>query len=135
MNIEDADRPRNILQLLFATVLEDDVEAALHILLHPRRHTDAPGIREAFQPGGDVDAITEDVAVVRDDVANVNADAKFYLLRCRNIEIGAGHGELNINGAAHRIDRTGKFRQHSIPGGFDDPATMLRYPGINQIRT
>jgi hypothetical protein len=63
----------------------------------------------------------------------VNADAQFNPPARRDIEVGAGHGELDIDGAARRIDRAGKFSQHSVAGGPDDPATMFDNLRIEQI--
>jgi hypothetical protein len=33
-----------------------------------------PGLRDPLQPGDDIDAIAENIVVVDDDVADVNAD-------------------------------------------------------------
>src|SRR5258708_13380843 len=64
----------------------------------------------------------------------MNTDTKFNPLRRCNGEIGAGHSELNIDGAAYRIDRADKFRQHSVAVGSDDAATMIGDLGIDQVR-
>ena len=119
--------------MLLAAVLEHDIEAAFHIFLHPSRYADAAGLSDAFQARGDVDAIAEDVAIVRDDVADVNADAQLNPPGRRDIEVGAGHGKLDIDGTARRIDRAGKFSQHSVAGSPDDPAAMVHNLRIEQI--
>jgi hypothetical protein len=118
-------RPGDVFEVLFAAVLEGDIEAALDVLLHPRRNADAAGIGEALQPSGDVDAVAKNVAVVQDDVADMNADPQFDPLGRRDIEIGAGHRQLDIDRATRGIDRAGKFRQHAVAGGLDDAAAML----------
>jgi hypothetical protein len=49
------------------------------------------------------------------------------------VEIGTGHRKLDIDGAACRIDRAGKFGQHSVAGGPDDPAAMFHDLRIEQL--
>jgi hypothetical protein len=106
--------------------------AAPALFLDPGRHADASRDRERFQTGRDVDAVAEDIAVIRDNVADMNADTKLNpLCRC-NVEIGAGYSELDVDGAACRIDRADKLRQHSVAVGSDDAATMLGDLGIDQ---
>src|SRR5438128_546460 len=61
---------------LFADVLEGEVEAASRILLDASRNADAARISQAFEAGRNVDAVAKDVAVLDDDVANVDADAE-----------------------------------------------------------
>ena len=63
---------------MLAHVLEDEVELAGHILLDPRRDADAAGVGQRFEPGGNVHAIADNVAVVADhDLADVDADPIF----------------------------------------------------------
>ena len=45
--------------------------------MDPRRDADATGFGQSFQAGGDIDAIAEDVAVLDDDIADVEADTEF----------------------------------------------------------
>ena len=67
---------RDVLQRLFAHILERKVEAARRILLNTRRYTDAARLGQAFEAGRDIDAIAEDVALFDDDIALVDADAE-----------------------------------------------------------
>jgi hypothetical protein len=38
---------------------------------------DTAGLRDPLQPGGDIDAVAENIVVVEDDVPDVNADPEF----------------------------------------------------------
>ena len=49
------------------------------------------------------------------------------------IEIAVGHRALDFAGAAHRVDDAGKFRQHAVAGGLDDPPVMLADLRIDQF--
>jgi hypothetical protein len=90
-------------------------------------NADATRFGDPFQPRGDVDAIAEDVVVVDDDIANVNADPEFDTLVQRHPGFLLGHAGLNFDGAARGIDRAGELHQKAVPGRFDDPAPMLLY--------
>ena len=92
-----------------------------------------PGSANAFEPGGDVDAVAVDVVVVADDVAEIDADAELDAPLGRHIGIALGHLALHLDRAAHRIDDAGEFDQHAVAGGFDDAAAMLRDLGIDEF--
>src|SRR5215831_4490598 len=68
--------PNAVLERLVARVLKDKVELARGILLHSCRDADAAGLGQTFEACRDVDTIAKEVAVVDDDVAHVDADAK-----------------------------------------------------------
>jgi hypothetical protein len=71
-----ADRSRDILKRLLAHVFESEVELAHRILPDPGRNANAARLGQAFEAGGDIDAVAEDVAVLDDDVADVDANAE-----------------------------------------------------------
>jgi hypothetical protein len=52
---------RNVFKRLLAQILESEAEPSRRILLHASRYTNATGLRQAFEPSRDVDAIAEDV--------------------------------------------------------------------------
>src|SRR6266851_748401 len=63
----DPYRTGDVLQRLLADVFEGEVQAAGGILLDACRHADATRLGQAFEAGGDVDAVDEDVALVDAD--------------------------------------------------------------------
>src|SRR6478736_7300711 len=88
--------------------------------------------RDALKAGSNVDAITEYVVVIENDVTDMNADAEFDPLILRHGGILLGHAALDFNRIAHRIDRTGKLDQHSVARSLDDATTMRGDSGINK---
>src|SRR6516162_4802869 len=82
LRAEHPHRPRNVLDLLLAEIVEGDVEAVAHLLV--RRGTEANPARlgQRFEPGRYVDAVAKDVAVLDDDVADIDAHAKFDAALC-----------------------------------------------------
>jgi hypothetical protein len=42
-----------------------------------------------------------------------------------NLRIAIDQRALQLDGAAHRVDDAGEFRQNAVAGGFDDAAAVL----------
>jgi hypothetical protein len=87
-------------------------------------NADAAGFRNPFETCRDIDAVAEDIVVVKDDVADVNADPELDPHLRRNIGVLPGHGALDLERATRRIDRAGEFHQQAVAGGLDDTAAM-----------
>ena len=129
----DPHLPGDVLQFLLADILEGEVEAAGGVLLDPRRDADAAGLGEAFEPGGDIDPVAEDVAVLDDDVALVDADAELEALFRRGRGVAFGHRALPLGGAAQRVDDAGELDEEPVAGGFDDAPLMLGDARVDQF--
>jgi hypothetical protein len=101
------------------------------------RDADAAWYRQPLQSRRDVDAVAVDVAAIGDHVAEIDADAKPQAALLGEIQIAVGHRVLNFGRTAHRVDDTGKFRQHAVAGGLDDAAVILadlRFDHFVQMR-
>jgi hypothetical protein len=95
---------------------------------------DRAGRGDPLQPRGDVDAVAHQIAVaLLDDVAQMNADAKFYALVGRDARVALDHGVLQFERAAHRVDYAAKLDDAPIAGALDDAAMMHGNRGIDQI--
>src|SRR5207249_2462098 len=94
----------DVLELLLAEVFENQVELARDILLHPRGNADVARLSQGFETYCDIDPVAEDVAVLDDDVADIDADAQVDAPILRQRRIATGHHRLHLSRAAHRID-------------------------------
>ena len=61
----DADRPRDVLDLLLAEILEAEIELVADLVAHDPADADPAGLGQSFQPRRDIDAIAEDVVARR----------------------------------------------------------------------
>jgi len=86
----------------------------------------------ALQPRGNVDAIAKDIVVVDDDVADVNAYAKFDPYILRHVSILLGHPPRDFDRTAGGIDGAGEFHKHTSARSLDDAATMVGHGGITE---
>jgi hypothetical protein len=81
-----------------------------------------------FKPSGNVDPVAEYVAVLDDDVAEIDPDAEYdppILGRC---SIAFGHRPLHRDCAGDGFDHARELHQHAIACGFDDATVMLGDP-------
>jgi hypothetical protein len=69
---------------------------------------------DTLKAGGNVDAITEDVVVIENNIIDMNADPEFDPLIRQHGGILLGHAALDFNRTAHRIDGAGKLDQHAV---------------------
>ena len=64
-DIEYADRPGDVLDLLLAHVVEGEVELVAHLVAHDAADADPARLRQGFQPRRDIDAVAVDVVAHR----------------------------------------------------------------------
>ena len=95
------------------------------VLLHTARDADATRLGERLQPGRHVDAVPENVWLLDDDVADIDADSEFDALFGRHRDIALSHAALDFDGAAHGFDDAGKLGQQPVAGCLDDASAML----------
>src|SRR5262245_26358143 len=98
------DRLGDVLQRPFADVFEDEVGLAGELLLHRIGNADTSGLRQRLEPRRDVDAISEQVTALDDDVTDVDADAEHDAALRRNVPLIGGDRLLYGDGTGHSID-------------------------------
>jgi hypothetical protein len=95
--------------------------------------TNPARLSQRFEPGGNVDAVTKDVAILDDDVAQIDSHAKFDAALCRYCGVAYDHLALHLDRTAHRVDDAGKLDKQAIAGGCDDAAAMLTDLRIEEL--
>ena len=123
------------LRLLVAGIRKGGVDLAAHLPECVIGDADAASFGNAFQPRGNIDAVAEDVALVDDDVADVNADAQFDAPVGGFVRIALRHSALLLDGAAGGVHGAAEFDQDAVAGAFDDAAAMLGDRRLQQFAT
>ena len=73
------------------------------------------------------------VAVLLDDVAEIDTDPEIQPLIRAHICIAPSHSLLHLDGTAHRIDDAGELGQQPVTRRLDDPPAMLGDAWIEQF--
>jgi len=97
------------------------------------RNADAAAIGKPFEPSGDIDAVAEDVGALRDDVAEIYADAEFNALVRRYLRIAFEHAALNLDGTRDGVHDAAKFSENTVAGGVGDVAAMHRDRRVQEL--
>ena len=118
-------RPLDVLDPLLAHKGERQGQLALDLVIGGARDQDAAGLRQALQAGGDVDAVAEEIAVLEDHVAQIDADAEADALVLRRVRLPLGHALLDQHGALHGVDHAAELAQRAIAHELDDAAVVL----------
>ena len=129
----DADRARDVLQLLLAGILQHQIERARQVILHRARQADAAGLGDLLQPGGDVDPVAEQVVAVAGHVAEVDADAEPHLLAAGQVAVSVGEVLLDRHSTTRRLDRAGELGDDAVAGAAEDAAEMPGDPCIDGL--
>jgi hypothetical protein len=109
----------------FAEIFEREVKLIAHLVAHDAAHTDPAGLGHGFEAGGDVDAVAVNVALVDDNIAEIDADAELDAPFNQDVSVALGHRALHLGRAAHCTHDAGKLDQRAVAGGFDKAAAVL----------
>ena len=125
-------RTRNVLERSLPPVVERSINTVADLTISVVGDADSAWLGYAFKASGDVNAVPKYIVVIYDDVADVDADAKFDPLVWWHRRILVGHAALDLNCTAYRIHGACKLDQHAVAGCLDDAATMLGDGGVNE---
>src|SRR5215813_7576195 len=109
-----ANRLGDVLELLFAPILEANVQLTLHLAVHLFGNQDAAWIGCPFQPDGDVDPVAKKIAAGSNDyVTKIDPDAQLEAIAVRTETI------LHLNRASHGGQGTGELGKCAIARCLD----------------
>ena len=128
-----SDRLGDVFDRLLAQILEIQIDLALDLCVHGPGDADAAGLRQGFQPRGDVHAVAVDVVAIDDYVAQVDADAKDYGAIFGLVLIFRRHGTLDVDRALDSVNHAGELDQRAIAHQLNDASVVLCNLGINDV--
>jgi len=96
---------------LLAHIGEHQVEPASCVFLNAGRDADAAGLGQRFQPGGHIDAVTENVAIFDDDITHIDADTEFDSFGDAGSFIMREEQLLHFAGAAEGVNHARELDQ------------------------
>src|SRR5262252_10020058 len=110
---------------MLSEVLKADVQAAGRLLLHAGGNANAARVRDFFNPGGNVHAVTKNATFFYNNVAEVDADTKTHAALRFDRCIALGHGLLDGERALNRLHDTCELGENPVSGGVDDAPLEL----------
>jgi hypothetical protein len=74
------------------------------------------GLSEGFEAEGDVDAVAEDIVLLKDHVAEIDPDPKQDTPLSGDTPLAVKHPALDLYSAAHSVRDARKLRQEPVAG-------------------
>ena len=92
-----------------------------------------PGSAIELEARRDVDAVAENVAILDNDVAQVEPDAIEQGARRRHVAVSSRHPLLKIDRAPERLRDALEFHQHAVAGRLDNAALAFGDRRVDQL--
>ena len=121
----DPDRVGDVLEGLFAQILELGLHLAPYLAVGFLGKADSAGFRQAFEARCHVDAVAMDIAALNDHVPEVDADTEQQSCVCVVGRVSLTDAVLPGEGAADGVHDTGELDQEPVAHKLDD-ASMMR---------
>jgi hypothetical protein len=102
------------------------------LVAHHSADADPAGLGQRLQSCCDVHAVTEDVLVLGNHVAEVDPEPELDPRRRRDSRVAIRHAPLHFHPASDGIDHARELRQEAVASVLDDAAAVLRDLGIDQ---
>jgi hypothetical protein len=99
----------NVLESFQSHILEGKFNFAANLSMSIVRYADATWLSNPFKTRRDIDAITKDIVLIDDDVAEVNSDAEFDSGILRYAAVPCGHVPLDFHCATRGVYDAGEF--------------------------
>ena len=136
LHLVGAHRPRDVLEDLLPEIDELFFDLVANLPIGILRYANPANLANAFQARGDIDAVAHQIAVaLLDDIAQMNADAKFDAALRRKTGIALDHAALHFDGAAHGVDDAAKLDDGSIARALDHAPVMHGDGRIDHVAT
>src|ERR1051326_914466 len=112
-NSIDLHRASDVFEVLVAQVVESHIEAVADVIAHGARYADPAGFGESLQSGSNIHPVAVDVAVLDDDVAEIDAHTEYDPLFLANAVIAIRHPALDRDGTGDRSEEhTSELQSH-----------------------
>ena len=101
---------------MLAQIVEGVIESVAHLIAHDPADADPAGLGQGLQACRDIHPIAEDVVLLSDHVAEIDADAEPYPQLLGHLTLAVDHPALDLHSASHGVHHTGKFGQQPVAG-------------------
>ena len=116
----------DVLDFLFAQVLELHLQLAANLAVDIARDADAAGLGERLEPRRQIDAVAIEIAALDDHIAEIDADAQEDVLIGGYACVLRLHRLLQVDGAFHGVDDAGELDKDAVAHDLEDAPALLR---------
>ena len=113
-------RSSDVLDLDLAHILKGDFHPVADLISCRTGKTDTTWVGKSLKTRRDVDTVSQEVAVLLDDVAEVDTDSKLEPLIFRCIPLAFSRAGLNLHGGTNGVNDATEFNQESVSRRFDN---------------
>jgi hypothetical protein len=124
----------NIFEELLAQILEDEFGPAHQILSDVRGEANASRLGQAFETRRDIDAVAENVPILRDNLPDIDAYSELQAIIGKQRRIAFADNALDLARAIQRIDGALEIGEQAVPGSLDEVAAVFGDLGIYHLR-
>ena len=117
--------PLDVFYLLQPNIFKFDLHAIPDLFMHRLRDAKPVRLRQAFEPGSDIDTITMDVISGHDYVTEVYANTQPEPEILGHLRFAHGDSGLNGDGTMYGLYDTAEFCQKPITHQFDSTTIPL----------
>ena len=103
------------------------------MVAHGSRNADPTRFGQPLHPRRDVHPVAENVLLLNDHLAEIDAHAKPDAALLRHLRLAVDHPALDLHGAADGIHHARKLRQEAVAGVFHNAPAVLRDLWIDQF--
>ena len=105
------------------------------MIAHGARYADPAGFGESLQSGSNIHPVAVDVAVLDDDVAEIDAHTEYDPLFLANAVIAIRHPALDRDGTGDSLNDARELDQQTIARRLYDPALVLADLRVDEFTT
>jgi hypothetical protein len=116
-----------------ASRIEAEGELVLDLVVHVAGEQDPARLGQSLQPRRDVDPIARDVALLVDDIADVDADTQADALGLGDLLLPLGHAALDRDRSGDGVDGAGELAEDAVAHELDDTPTVLGDERLDQL--
>jgi hypothetical protein len=121
----------DILDLLFAHIVERKLKLVANLIAHRATHADASRLCQRLKTGRYVDTVAKDVFVINNDIANIQANAKLDPPFRGDSDVSLRHLPLNVDSAAYSVDNAGKLNKDAVSRRLDNAPAVFCDLGVD----
>jgi len=130
---ESADGLRDVLETPFPQQAELQRQLVLDLIVNAPRDAHSARFGHGLDARRDIDAITQEVLALDDDVPKIHANAEPHALILGQMLVAGADRRLDFGRAADRFHCAREFGQDRIAGSIENAAPMLREKSVKDF--